>query len=119
MDLEAVGGERLGKIEGDIDARDVDQRAFLRVEAPPHQLGQGRTVAGRRDDGGEAQALGGGGRRVADGDDRLGALIARFGERARTVGAGQQHGLAGGQGLGEVGGGRRISSRNSGAMTGA
>ena len=54
-------------------------------------------------DGAEAQALGRRGRRVADREDRLAALLARFGQRPRAVGAGQQHGLTGRKRRGEVG----------------
>ena len=89
---------------GDIGAGDMEKRAVRGVEPLAHEVGQGRPVARRRGDGAEAQPLGGRGGRVADGEDRLAALLARFGQRARAVGAGDQHGLAVGQRRGEVGG---------------
>ena len=81
----------------------MDQRPGFWIEALSHQLGKGRAVAGRRGDGGEAQPFGGRGGGVADGQDRPAALLARLGERPRAVGAGQQDGLAGGEGRREVG----------------
>ena len=104
MHLETVGCERFGEVEGDIGARDMDQRSLRRIEAATYLLGQGRAIACRRGDGGESQPLGRGGRRVADGEDRFAALLAGVGQRARAVGAGQQHGLARCQRREEVGG---------------
>jgi hypothetical protein len=95
MNLETVGGEGLREIEREVDPRDMDQRALFGIEAAPDQRRQGSTIARRRNDGGESQALGRRGGGVADREDRLCALLARFGERPCAIGTGQQHGLAG------------------------
>jgi hypothetical protein len=68
-----------------------------------HQSGEGGSIAGRGGDGTETQPLGSGRGGVADGQDRPAALLARLGQSARAVGAGQQHALAGGEGRREVG----------------
>ncbi len=99
-----MAAERLAEIERQVDAADMHQRSRFWIEPLAHQLDKGRAIAGRGGDGIEAQPFGGRGGGVADGQDRPAALLARFGERARAVGAGQQDGLAGGEGRREVGG---------------
>jgi hypothetical protein len=72
----------------------MEQRAGRGVEPLPDQFGQGVAVARCRNNVGEAHAFGRGGRGVADREDRLAALLARFCERPHAVGAGDQDRLA-------------------------
>jgi len=109
LHLEARRRQQRGKIGRDLAARHLQQGAVLRLEALAHQIGQGRAVARRRGDGAEAQPFGRAGGGVADGKDRPAALLAGVGQRARAIGAGEQHGLAGGERGGEL----RRGCRNS------
>ena len=96
----------------------MEQRPGLGIEPLAHQLGERGAVARRRGDGGETQPFGGGRGGVAHREHRPAALLARFGERAGAVGAGEQDGLAGGERGGEAGRRMQDLQRNSGAMTG-
>jgi hypothetical protein len=102
LHLEACRLQEGAEVGRDLAARHVQQGAVLGVEALAHQLGQGRAIARCRGDGAETQALGRAGRGVAHRQDRPATLLARFGQGARAVGAGQQHGLATGQRRGKL-----------------
>ena len=76
-------------------ARDVDQRAGGRVAYARGEIGQGGDVAAGRLDAREAHRRRR--RRRADREHRDVARPGRGGQRARTVGAGQQHRLDAGE----------------------